>query len=240
MLAAMTLGQRDDADRQRGPVGDVVGKAAEAILADADDGDFRRAAADIEKHDGTRFASDQRRAAGYGKPRFGLAVDDLELEAGLGHHALEEGLAICGLTAGFGRDQPHAADFAAPELAGADPQRLDGAVHRLVRQTAARGKPLAEADDARKGIDDAELARPGRLRDEQAAIVGAEIERGIKFVRPRMLAARDRDAREPAAGSAHLWASPAWASACPLARAMPGTVAMPAVLATVGCGAIAG
>ena len=43
-----------------------------------------------------------------------------------------------------------------------------------------RRKALAEPHDAREGVDDAELARPRRLGDQQAAIVGAEVERGIE------------------------------------------------------------
>ncbi len=98
--------------------------------------------------------------------------------------------------AGFGGDQPHAADFAVLQLAGADAQRIDGAVHRVVGQTAAGRQPLAEADDAREGIDDAELARTRRLGDQQAAIVGAEIERRIKLIRPGMFGSRG--SRSPA------------------------------------------
>ncbi len=40
IAAAMTLRQRDNADRQRGPVGDMVGKPVGAIFADADDGNL--------------------------------------------------------------------------------------------------------------------------------------------------------------------------------------------------------
>jgi hypothetical protein len=47
------------------------------------------------------------------------------------------------------------------QLVGADLQRLDRAVHRRRRtEPAGRRQPLAEPHDARKGVDDAELARP--------------------------------------------------------------------------------
>jgi hypothetical protein len=39
-------------------------------------------------------------------------------------------------------------------------------------------QPFAQANDARKGVDDAKLARPAGHRDQEAAIVGAEVERG--------------------------------------------------------------
>lgn len=37
---AMTFRKRDDADRQRGPVGDVIGEPVRAVFPDLDDGDF--------------------------------------------------------------------------------------------------------------------------------------------------------------------------------------------------------
>src|SRR5690606_29609859 len=61
----------------------------------------------------------------------------------------------------------------------ADLQRLDGTVHRRLAEPPGGGKSLTEAHDARKRVDDAELARPRRHRDEQSAIVGAEIERRV-------------------------------------------------------------
>ncbi|TIT07216.1 MAG: hypothetical protein E5W86_28995, partial [Mesorhizobium sp.] len=57
-------------------------------------------------------------------------------------------------------------------------ERVDGAVHRRLAEPAGGGQPLAQPDDAREGIDDAELAVARRHRDQQPAIVGAEIERG--------------------------------------------------------------
>ena len=57
-------------------------------------------------------------------------------------------------------------------------QRLDGALDGRLRQPAARGHALAEADDAREGVDDLEAA-PRGPRDQQPAVVGAEIEGGI-------------------------------------------------------------
>ncbi len=102
--------------------------------------------------------------------------------SGLDRDAGEELLAVFGGTAGFGRDQSHAADFTPGELGGADAQGLDGTIHGVLRQTTGGRQPLTQADDARKGIDDAKLAGPGRLGDQQAAIVGTEIERRVEIV----------------------------------------------------------
>ena len=54
----------------------------------------------------------------------------------------------------------------------------DRRVHRLVAQPPGFGEAFAQADDAAEGVDDGEiLAR--RAGDQQAAVVGAQIQRGI-------------------------------------------------------------
>ena len=164
-------------------MGDMIGKPARAVFTDADDGNLGGASADIEKHDRTRFRPDERRATGDGKSRFGLAVDNLQLQSRFGGDALEEGLAIVSRAASFGRDQPHAADLTRLQLGGADAQRFDGPVHGIAGQPSTGAKPLAETHDSRECIDDPELPRARRLRDQQAAIVGAEIKRSIKVDR---------------------------------------------------------
>ncbi len=60
-------------------------------------------------------------------------------------------------------------------------RRLDGAIHRRLAEAAAAADALAEPDDAREASTtwNAAIAWP---RDQQPAIVGAEIERGIKPV----------------------------------------------------------
>ena len=75
---------------------------------DVDQRDFRRAAADVEQHDAVGVVVDQRAAARDGEPRLGLAVDDLEIEPGLGLDAVEEFAAVFGRAAGLGGDQPRA------------------------------------------------------------------------------------------------------------------------------------
>ena len=100
------------------------------------------------------------------------------VEPGLAPDAREELLAVLGGAAGLGGDQPRAADRrgraacrrrpSAPRRRGPSPRRPAG-----------RWPPAPRpADDARKGVDDAELARTAGHRDQQPAIVGAEIERG--------------------------------------------------------------
>ena len=57
-------------------------------------------------------------------------------------------------------------------------KRGDGALDRGLADAAGRGDALAEPDDPREGIDHAKTVA-GRTGDQQPAIVGAEIERGI-------------------------------------------------------------
>ncbi len=93
--------------------------------------------------------------------------------------------AVLGGAADFGRNQPRAPDLARVHLVAADQERIDRARDRRLADAARGGKALAEANDAGEGIDHAEAVR-GRPRDQQAAIVGAEIERRIgRLRRPR-------------------------------------------------------
>src|SRR6185295_14221320 len=77
-----------------------------------------------------------------------------------------------------GCDQPQAAGPAVPDLVAADGKRRDGALHCRLADRAGLGNALAEADDPREGVDDAEPVAGG-TGDQQPAIVGAEVERRI-------------------------------------------------------------
>jgi hypothetical protein len=69
-------------------------------------------------------------------------------------------------------------DAAPPQLGAAHAQRRDGARHRRLAERTGDGDPLAEPYDAAERVDDAEgAALPAR--DQQAAIVGAEIDGGV-------------------------------------------------------------
>ncbi len=80
--AAVTLGEIDDADRQRRPGGDLAGNGAAVVPAPVDQGDLGRAAANIEQHGAVGIAVDQRAAALGGKIGFSAPVDDFEIEPG--------------------------------------------------------------------------------------------------------------------------------------------------------------
>ena len=88
--------------------------------------------------------------------------------------------------------RPDARDPVMPDLGGTDLQRIDGALDGLLRQAAAGRDALAQADDARERVDDLEAARR-RPRNQQAAIVGAQIERRVSAVGIAGLFRADRD-----------------------------------------------
>ena len=80
---------------------------------------------------------------------------------------------FCG-PAGLGGDLPRAGDAALDHLVAADRERADRALDRRIGQPAGGRHALAEPDDAGERVDDAKpIAR--RPRDQQAAVVGAEI-----------------------------------------------------------------
>ncbi len=154
----------------------AVHSAPRADVAAPDN--FRAATADVEDERMRRRFVEQRRAAGERQPGLLLGVDDLEREPGFALHARDELVTVDRLAAGFRRDRAKPKAAIARKPAGADAQRLDGPAHGARRQAPARGQALAQAHDAREGFDDAKPATL-RRRDQQPAIVGAEVERGI-------------------------------------------------------------
>src|SRR5262249_13228385 len=121
---------------------------------------------------------EQRRTADHGQRRLGLAVDHLQLDAGLGGDTLAEMVGISGGAAGLGRDQPQPARLAEPDLVTADRQRRNRPFYRRLADGAGGGDALAEPDDAGEGIDHAEPVARG-TGDQQPAIVGAEVQRSV-------------------------------------------------------------
>ena len=170
----MALGQADDAAWQRRP---IIQQRRRAV-GQAHPDQFGAAAADIKKQRMRCRRLEQGRAAVERQGRLLAVADDFQLKPGLGLGAGQESVAVLGQSAGFGGDAAKPRDTAAAQFAGTDPERRQGARHRLIRQPAGFGDALAEPHDARKGIDDAK-ARRHRLGHQQAAIVAAEIERGI-------------------------------------------------------------
>ena len=123
--------------------------------------------------------SQQLVAAEHGQPRFFLRGDDIERDAGLVADPLGEIAAVDGPAACFGGDRRATA------------KHCGGAVFRRRSPSAATARSIASSDSlplcdrpspsrtiARKGVDDGEAAL-GRAGDQQAAIVGAEIDRAI-------------------------------------------------------------
>ena len=74
-------------------------------------------------------------------------------------HPLEELDAVLRRAAGLGGDQPRPRDAARRHLVAADPQRVERALDRRFAEPAGLGQALAEAHDAREGVDDAKAVR---------------------------------------------------------------------------------
>ena len=174
LAAAGAFGERHDAPGRAVPVDHARGFTGLRL----DQHQFGRAAADIEDEGRAVARLDQRVAAEHRQPCFLLGRDDVEMDAGLGISARDEVRAVGRLAAGLGGDRAGERDVAPLQFVGADAQRGDGAVDRRIAQPPGGGEPFAEPHDAREGVDHRE---PLALwpRDQQAAIVGAEIERGI-------------------------------------------------------------
>ena len=196
--AAVALGEIDHADRQRRPGGDatlhvdpIVQRSppgpSEPLEVEPDQ--LGAAAADIEHEREVGVAIDQRGAARHGELGLGLLRHDFDPEPSLGARPRDELRAVCGDAAGFGRNQPRARHAAAPHLVGAHFEGVDGSAHGRFRQPPRRQHAFAEANDAGEGVDD-EKAAARRLGDEEPAIIGAEVERGVNGGRgrPRMRA----------------------------------------------------
>ena len=142
---------------------------------------FGRSAADIEQDGAAAFWVEQRRAADHGQRCFGLAIDHFQLDAGFLCHTVAKMFGIVGRAAGFGRDQPQPARPAVADLVAADAQSRDRALDRGLADGTGRGNALAEADDPRERIDHAEPVAGG-TGDQEPAVVGAKVERGVDAV----------------------------------------------------------
>ena len=131
-----------------------------------------------------------------GEMRLGLAVDDLErrCRARRAPRSTNAG-AVRGRAAGLGRDAvrarvtPRAAILSRQTL-----QRLERARDRRFAQPPGLRQTLAQPDDARERVDHPESVRR-RPRDQQPAIVGAQIQRRISPRRPLRRRPADSGAR---------------------------------------------
>src|SRR5262245_4625214 len=179
LVPAVALRERHHADRQRHPGFDLrQWRPASCGLGTLEPDELGGAAADVEQDDAVGAGVDQRGAAGRRQCGLGFTVDDVELEAHLAGDAGAEFVPVDGRTTCFRRDQARPADTAVAHLVAADRERRHRTVDGRVADAAGCRDPLAEPDDARERIDDAE-AVAGRTSDQQPAVVGAEIERGI-------------------------------------------------------------
>src|SRR5690606_34262877 len=159
-------------DRQRLPRADRSGGlalVARTPAAEIQPGEFGRATTDIEQDGAWHIDFDQIRAAGHRKFGFGFAVDYLELQAHFALDAVEERSRIGCRAARVGRNDACLDALMLGELAAAELERLDRALHRRFGKPAGLAQPLPQSNDARKAIKHAK-AILSRLGDQETAI----------------------------------------------------------------------
>ena len=184
----MALGEGDHANRQRHPGLDLgEWRAAPRGRRTLEADQFRGAAADVEQEHAIGLRVDQRGAAGGRQPRFGLTVDDLQLKSHLLGDAGTEFGAVDRCATRLGGDQLRPRHATIAHLVAANGQRFDRTGDRGIADAAGCRYTLPQPDDAGEGVDHTK-AVAGRARDQEPAIVGAEIERGVGRTRMSGLA----------------------------------------------------
>ena len=179
IAAAEMLGKGDHAERDRHPPLDAR-RGADCVRITLDPHQFGRSAADIEQDGASSPRVDQRRATDHGERSLGLAIDDLQTDPGLGGDAVSKAFGVRSGAAGLRRDQPQPPRLSRLDFVAANAQRRNGAFDRRVADAARCRDSFAEAHDPRERIDHAE-AILRRARDQQATVVGAEVQRRINL-----------------------------------------------------------
>jgi len=172
--AAIFLGQADDAAADRG----LVEQARRPALLHLQPHQLGRSAADVEDDGIGMLRIGQGGTARHREIGFGLPVDHLEFQVKVLADALDEGLAVLGQSAGLGCHEASPRHVLGGHLVPADAQRIESSLDGVLAELVAEPEPLAEPNDPREGIGDTKTEMGG-LRDQEAAIVGAEVESGI-------------------------------------------------------------
>ena len=180
--AAMQLcaSRRSDSERRRGVL----------AAAEVEPDQLGRAAADVEHQREIAAEVDQRRAARDRQPGLRLAADDLMSRPVSARTRCQELVRVGGEAAGLGGDQarsgaPGARSILAAQTFSASMRALDGGL----RQPAARRTPSPRRM-MRENASTTLEAAPRGPRDQQAAVVGAEIEGAIDGVAIASIGAR--------------------------------------------------
>ena len=178
--AAVALGQRHDADRDRDPGVDlrmrraIAGRARSGRAAPAPRSRRRcRTGSRRPPPDRPAACSRWRQAAPRSRGRRSPARCRPRCGCVRGNRAPLPAARQASVAISRARVTPRLS-----HLGAADPQRVDRAQDRRLAQQAGAGDAFAEPDDARERVDHAE-AVAGGARHQQPAVVGAEIERGI-------------------------------------------------------------
>src|SRR6185437_11036033 len=107
-------------------------------------------------------------------------------DPGFGLRTRDQDIGIAGAARCRRGDGANMRNLAVANMSGTNAQRRDGPLDRLVGEFAGQRHALAQPHDAREGIHDPEFTEAVRPRDQQPAIVAAEIEDGEDWRRARM------------------------------------------------------
>ena len=135
-LLAFAFGERDDAPGRAPP-----GADSWRPLLLVDQHQLGRAAADIEDQRRAVAGLEELVAAKDGKPRLFRRLDDVERDAGLVADALGEIAPLVARRQASVATERESETLRRPQLVGADRKRADGAVHRVLGESAGPRRP---------------------------------------------------------------------------------------------------
>ena len=117
-----------------------------AIAAEPDD--FRRSAANVEEDDRLRLTVGKLADARRGQMRFRLPIDNLERDAKLLAHLIDECGSVGGRAACFGGDGARSRDAPRRHLVAANAERPERSLDRRFAEAPGQRQALAEPDNA--------------------------------------------------------------------------------------------
>ena len=174
-LSGVALGQAHNTKRQ----GRTVSRHKTPARLACQPYDFRAAAANVKNKNMARLLIKKRSATHSGQLGLLIAVNNFQRQAGFAAHTGDKISSIIRFAAGFRGNTSDAGHTGAAYFRRANPQSANGSHNRGLRQASGCIQPLPQTHNTRKAVTHSEPAMR-RLDNQQAAIICAEINGGIK------------------------------------------------------------